>query len=66
MTEPVTPTELGADTEWAGDWIEDLEAQIRRLKDALVRLAGCDHAQVDYIAENDYVPDLNDGGTMEP
>jgi cell division protein FtsB len=40
---------------------EALTAQVRRLKDALMRLAGCDHDQVDYIAENDYDPEHSDG-----
>lgn len=40
---------------------EELTAQVRRLKDALMRLAGCDHAQVDHIAENDYDPAQRDG-----
>lgn len=44
---------------------EELTAQVRRLKDALMRLAGCDHEQVDYIAENDYNPDRIDGRSCD-
>jgi hypothetical protein len=40
---------------------EDLTAQVHRLKDALMRLAGCDHVQVDHIAEHDYDPAQRDG-----